>query len=115
MRWSEGRASEFAVSSINQANGRLLFDLQQPLLGDLCQTASLVGFTAVNAADLWMTARLDPGTAGTSCLGIFSDTDYFSRAEVCLFEKSGALDLELRVTEGDTLTVPPGRIDRPWH
>ncbi len=108
MRWSEGLASELAVSSVNQANGRLLFDLQQPLPGDLCQTASLVGFTTVNAVDLWMTANLDAGAAGTSCIGIVSDTDYFSRAEACLLEKSGGLDLELRITEGDNVSVTPG-------
>jgi hypothetical protein len=108
MRWSEGLASELAVSSVNQANGRLLLELQQPLPGDLCQTASLVGFTTVNAVDLWMTANLDAGAAGTSCIGIVSDTDYFSRAEACLFEKSGGLDLELRITEGDIVTVTPG-------
>jgi len=108
MRWSEGLTSDLAISSVSQANGRLLFDLQQPLPGDLCQTASLVGFTAVDAVDLWMTATLDAGTAGTSCIGIVSDTDYFSRAEACLFERSGGLDLELRITEGDNVTVTPG-------
>ena len=108
MRWSEGLASDLAVSSVNQANDRLLFDLQQPLPGDLCQTASLVGFTAVDAVDLWMTAKLDAGTAGTSCIGIVSDTDYFARAEACLFENSGGLDLELRVIEGDNVSVTPG-------
>ena len=108
MRWSEGLTSHFAVSSVNQTNGRLLFDLQQPLPGDLCQTASLVSSTAVHAVDLWMTAKLDPGTAGTSCIGIASDTDYFSRAEACLVEKSGGLDLELRITEAEGVSVTPG-------
>ena len=55
-----------------------------------------------------MTAILDPGAAGTSCIGLLLDTDYFARAEACLIETNGSFSAELRITEGDHLAVTTG-------
>jgi len=105
LRWSEGLRSSLAATSLNQSAGRLLFQLDPPALGELCQTASLVSFVSADAPNLEMTATLDPGTVGTTCIGILPDTDYFARAEACFVGTAGNLSAELRITEGDAVTV----------
>ena len=106
-RWSRGLVSSEAVATTSQAGGRLLFELQPPVLGELCQTGSLVSFSSLNAEDLWLTALFDPGASGTGCIGLVPGTDYFARAEACLVEAPGGFDVELRLTEGDTVSVTP--------
>ncbi|MDE0887666.1 MAG: PKD domain-containing protein, partial [Myxococcota bacterium] len=104
-RWSRSLVSSEAAATLSQAAGRLLFELQPPALGELCQTGSLVSFSTLDAEDLWLTALFDPGAAGTGCIGLVPGTDYFARAEACFVEAPGGFDVELRLTEGDTVSV----------
>ncbi len=106
-RWSRGLFSSEAATTLSQAGGRVLFELQPPVIGELCQTGSLVSFSSLDAEDLWLTAVFDPGAAGTGCIGLVPGTDYFARAEACFVEAPGGFDVELRLTEGDTVSVTP--------
>ncbi|MGE4649577.1 MAG: PKD domain-containing protein, partial [Myxococcota bacterium] len=111
-RWSLGLASALAAPSALASSGRATLDVQQPLVGELCQTASLVAFPSVAGADLDVSASLDPGSGGRSCVGLARGVDYFTRVEACLVEAPAGFSAELRRVEGnDTEVISAGSVN----